>query len=169
MRKTRLYVTLGCCMFATAISAWAQGGRRPGLYEVTSSMTWQKSPLPPGMQAPPGSPFDGAPKTTQVCVTQEQIDKYGGPNPAPQRGNCTVSNLQMKPDGMTAGMACTGQMVGNGTVNSTWSASGTGTTNVHFTGTMQMGPRSTPIEWTLQANSVFKGADCGSVKPVTAQ
>ena len=165
MRKTRLYVRLGCCMFAMAIVAHAQTSRRPGLYEVTSTMSWQQSPLPPGMQAPPGSPFSGAPRTTQVCVTQEQIDKYGGPNPAPQRGTCTVSNMQMKPDGMTAAMVCTGQMAGSGTVNSTWSATGTGTTNVHFTGTMQMGPRSAPVEWTMQANSTFKGADCGSVKP----
>jgi hypothetical protein len=32
---------------------------------------------------------------------------------------------------------------------------------------MQMGQRSTPIEWTMDNTSTYKGADCGSVKPMT--
>jgi hypothetical protein len=39
-------------------------------------------------------------------------------------------------------------------------------TKVHFTGTMQMGPRSAPVGWTMQATSTYKGPDCGNVKPV---
>jgi hypothetical protein len=37
---------------------------------------------------------------------------------------------------------------------------------VHFTGTMQMGPNSRPIEWTSESTSVYKGPDCGSVQPL---
>jgi hypothetical protein len=166
MRKTRFWITLGCCLFALPSCVWAQSNRKPGLFDVTSTMTFQQSPLPPGMQAPAGSPFSGTPRTTQVCVTQAMIDKYGGPSPTPGRGDCQVTNISMTPTGMTATMACTGQMAGSGTVNSTWSDSGTAQTKVHFTGTMQMGPRSTPVEWTMQANSTYKGADCGNVKPL---
>ena len=169
MRKTQVCVMVACGFFAVASCAWAQGARKPGLFEVTSTMIFQQSPMPQGMQAPPGSPFSGAPRTTQVCVTQAMIDKYGGPSPTPQRGDCQVTNVSMTPTGMTASMACTGQMSGSGTVNSTWSESGTGQTKVHFTGTMQMGPRSAPVEWTMQATSTYKGPDCGNVKPVGAQ
>jgi hypothetical protein len=31
---------------------------------------------------------------------------------------------------------------------------------------MQMGPNAMPVEYTMVATSVYKGADCGSVKPV---
>jgi uncharacterized protein DUF3617 len=165
MRKTRFCIMLGCCLFALASSVWAQSGRKPGLFDVTTTMTFQQSPMPPGMQAPPGSPFSGAPRTTQVCVTQAMIDKYGGPAPTPGRGDCQVTNISMTASGMTAAIACTGQMAGSGTVSSTFSDGG-GQTKVHFTGTMQMGPRSAPVEWTMQANSTYKGPDCGSVKPM---
>jgi len=166
MHKTLASALLGLSLIAVAASASAQANRKPGLWDVTSTMTFQQSPLPPGMQAPPGSPFSGAPRTTQVCVTQAMIDKYGGPSPAPQRGDCQVSNMSVKPTGMTASIACTGQMAGSGTVEATFIDPNSGQTKVHFTGTMQMGPRSAPVEWTMQSNSTFKGADCGSVKPV---
>jgi len=169
MHKTLASALLGLSLIAVAASASAQANRKPGLWDVTSTMTFQQSPLPPGMQAPPGSPFSGAPRTTQVCVTQAMIDKYGGPSPAPQRGDCQVSNMSVKPTGMTASIACTGQMAGSGTVEATFIDPNSGQTKVHFTGTMQMGPRSAPVEWTMQSNSTFKGADCGSVKPVEAK
>jgi hypothetical protein len=51
-------------------------------------------------------------------------------------------------------------------VEATWTDASTSHSNVHFSGSMQMGPRSTPIEWTMESTSVFKGADCGSVKPI---
>jgi len=169
MHKTLASALLGLSLIAVAASASAQANRKPGLWDVTSTMTFQQSPLPPGMQAPPGSPFSGAPRTTQVCVTQAMIDKYGGPSPAPQRGDCQVSNMSVKPTGMTASIACTGQMAGSGTVEATFIDPNSGQTKVHFTGTMQMGPRSAPVEWTMQSNSTFKSADCGSVKPVEAK
>jgi hypothetical protein len=31
---------------------------------------------------------------------------------------------------------------------------------------MQMGPEPTPVEWTNNTTSVYKGPDCGKVKPV---
>lgn len=169
MRKILLCLSLGSSLVALAPSAKAQANKKPGLWEVTSTMTFEKSPLPPGMQAPPGSPFSGAPRTSQVCVTQAMIDKYGGPSPAPAHGDCQVTNISIKPGGMTASIACTGQMAGNGTVEAAFTDANSTQTKVHFAGSMQMGPRSAPVEWTMQSNSTFKSADCGSVKPVDAQ
>jgi hypothetical protein len=31
---------------------------------------------------------------------------------------------------------------------------------------MQMGPNAVPVEYTITATSTYKGADCGSVKPL---
>ena len=167
MRKTRVCLMLSCCLILSASVAGAQANRKPGLYDVTSSMTFQQSPMPPGMQAPPGSPFSGAPRTNQVCVTQAMIDKYGGPSPAPSRGDCQVTNVSIGPNGMTASMTCSGQMAGNGTGATTWVEGSGGQTTVHFTGSMQMGPRSAPVEWTMKSSSTYKGPDCGSVQPMT--
>ena len=108
----------------------------------------------------------GGPRTTQVCVTQAMIDKYGAPFSKPQRGDCTVSNISLKPDGMTANIACTGQVNATGTVQATFPAPGTAETKIHLTGTMQMGPNTRPMEITMQQKSVYKGPDCGSVQPM---
>ena len=164
MRKTRVWITFGCCLCALAIAAWAQSGRA-GLWEVTTTMTWQQSPMPPGMAAPPGSPFSGAPHTTQVCITQAQIDRFGGPPPQ-TRGDCQVSNMQRSANSMSANISCTGQMSASGTLTTSWSDGGHSNTKLHMTGTMQMGPNSRPVEWTTESTSTFKSADCGSVRPV---
>ena len=92
MRKTRICITIGCCLFAVALLAWARSTRKPGLWEMTTTMKWQQSPMPPGMQAPPGSPFGGGPRTTQVCLTQAMIDKYGAPVP---RTTTAIARSQM--------------------------------------------------------------------------
>ena len=69
---------------------------------------------------------------------------------------------------MSADWICTGQMAGKVTVELfLWSDSDHATSKVHFTGVMQMGPQSTPVEYAALtgANSTYKGSDCGSVKP----
>lgn len=173
MRQTRLCIALGCCL--VALAAQAQSKQKPGLWETTSTMTMAGMPqmpqLPPGVQLPPGAQMPpgggmGGPHTTQVCITQAMIDKYGGPYSNPQRGDCQTTNISIKPDGMTATVACTGQMNTTGTVESTWTDPNTTHTKMHMTGTMQMGPNSRPIDMTMQATSVYKGPDCGNVKPL---
>jgi len=47
MRKTRIWITLCCCVFAFATLASAQVNRKPGLWEMTTTMKFQQSPLPP--------------------------------------------------------------------------------------------------------------------------
>jgi hypothetical protein len=169
MRKTRIYIALCCCFLAMAIFAWAQSNRKPGLWEMTSNMTWQQSPMPPGMTMPAGanSPFGGGPRTTQVCLTQAMIDKYGAPMPQSRNGQCQISNVSLKPTSMSADWICTGMMAGKATLESSWTDPDHATGKVHFVGTMQMGPNSRPIEYTMESSSVYKGPDCGSVQPMT--
>jgi hypothetical protein len=168
MRRTRVWATLCCCLFALAIFAWAQAARKPGLWEITTNMTWQQSPMPPGITLPAGvnSPFGGGPQTTQVCLTQAMIDKYGAPMPQSRNGGCQVSNVVRKANSMTADWVCTGGMAGRGTVESSWTDADHAKGKVHFVGAMQMGPNSKTIEYTIESTSIYKGSDCGSVKPL---
>ena len=166
MRKVLCCVAV-LCMFALTRSAHSQAQRKPGLYDVTTTMTWQKSPLPPNMPStPPNSPFSGAPRHSQVCVTQAAIDKWGGPAPQTRGGDCQPSGINKTAARLTATISCTGQMSGTGTVEVSWTGDGSGTSKIHFTGTMTAGPRSVPIEWTMNSSSTYKGADCGDVKPI---
>jgi hypothetical protein len=160
MRKTRIHAVLACCFLAATTSLWAQA-RKPGLWEMTVTQTWQQSPFPAGANSPFSSPTA---HTTQVCLTQEQIDKYGPP--VPQSRGCQVANVVKKGDGMTADMECTGPLSGKGTLESHLTDDNHAKGKVHFVGAMKMGQTSKPIEWTIDSSSVFKGADCGTVKPV---
>jgi hypothetical protein len=94
------------------------------------------------------------------------IDKYGAPMPQSRNNQCQVSNVSMKANGMSADWVCSGMMAGKGTVESSWTDPEHSTGKVHFTGTMQMGPNSRPVEYTIETSSVYKGPDCGSVKAV---
>jgi len=166
MRRSSLWIVASCGAFAGAVLAFAQAHQKPGLYEVTTVMTWQHSPFPEGMPGMPNlASAMGGPHTMQVCVTQEQIEKYGGPLPQSRNNECQASNVKRSANGMTADWVCNGNMKGKGTIESNWTDENHSTSKVHFTGTMQMGPEAKPVEWTNESTSTFKGADCGSVKP----
>ena len=167
MRLNRAAISVGVCLLALCVLAWAQSSRKPGLWEITSNMSWQKSPFPPGMESMAQSHFGGGPHTSQICLTQEQIDKYGAPPPQTSQRDCQFTNIQKSAHGMSAEMVCTGAMNGKGTMEATWTDDSHTTSKVHFSGTMSMGANSRPVEWTVESTSVFKGSDCGSVKPFT--
>jgi hypothetical protein len=143
--------------------AQAQSKRKPGLWEVTTQMTIAGMPQMPQMPAGVQSPF--APHTNQVCVTQAMIDKYGGPMSQPQRGDCQTTNVSIRPDGMTADIMCTGDMNAKGTITTTFTDGNTSDMTMHLVGTMEMRGNSRPVDMTMHATSVYKGPDCGSVKP----
>ncbi len=65
------------------------------------------------------------------------------PSPAPQHGQCQVTDISKKANGMTAKMTCTGQMNTTGTIETTWTNANTSQTKMHMTGTMQMGSELT--------------------------
>lgn len=161
MRVHRNVLLVGVCGMALGLLAWAQG-RKAGLWEVTATMSWQQSPFPAGM-----GPMS-QPHTTQICVTQEQIDKFGT-LPPQMRGTCQMNNVVKRADGMSAELVCSGPMSGKGDIQASWNDDMHSTAKVHFLGEMQMGANSKPIEWTVDSTSVYKGADCGSVKPMQTQ
>ena len=157
MRASRIQITVFCTLLAVAIFVSAQT-RKPGLWELTTTTTWQQSPFPAGSLA-----TNSAPHTIQVCLTQQQIDKYGAVTPA--RPGCQITNVVNKPNGMTADMVCTGRMSGKGTLESKFDGDHA-TGSIHFAGTMQIGPDTKPIVWSSASTSVFKSSDCGDVKPL---
>jgi hypothetical protein len=153
MSRTLLAILCVCCL------GLAQS-RKAGLWELTTTQTWQQSPLPPGMSGPvPGS----GTHTTKVCLTQEQLDKYGAI--VPQTRGCRITNIVKNGNGMTADMVCTGTMSGKGTLESTSVDGVHAKGKVHFVGSIQAGPNAKPIEWTIESSSVFTSPDCGDVKP----
>ena len=166
MRSTRVWITICLCLFAVTITASSQAIRKPGLWEMTTNMTWQKSPMPAGMNMQAGmqSPFSGMTTTTQVCLTQAMIDKYGAPMSQNQR-DCKVEDVVMHASSMTADMVCSGQMNGKAAIESSWVIGNAAKGKVHFVGTVQSGKGAMPVEYTIDSTSVYKGADCGSVKP----
>ncbi|MGA7832237.1 MAG: DUF3617 family protein [Terracidiphilus sp.] len=168
MRKTRLWIVLGCCLIAAVVVAWAQSARKPGLWEITMNMSWQQTPLPPGVTMPAGikSPFADTTITKQVCMTQEMIDKFGGAVP-PANAGCKLNNVVMNPHSMSADLVCTGRMNGKGTLEASWTEGASGKGKMHFVGAMQAGPNPLPVEYTVAFSSIFKGADCGSMMPMT--
>ena len=154
MRK--VWMTLGVGLFA--VSAVAMGPeKKPGLWEVTSTMTWVQAPFP---QVPPS-----APRTNKVCITQEMMDKYGAIQPSAERGDCKMENQSMTASGFTADLVCTGQINGKGSFQSTWTDSEHSSGTMHFTGSFNMGGQQKPVEWTNKYSSTFVSSDCGSVKP----
>jgi hypothetical protein len=158
MRRTRIWISTSFCLLALAVFAEGQA-RKPGLWELTTTTTWQQSPFPTG-----SAPASGAPHTIQVCLTQQQIDTYGAILPE-SRNNCQVINLVKKSTSMTADMVCSGRMSGKASLESSFTDSEHATGKIHFVGSMQMGPNTKPMEWTSASVSTFKGSDCGSVQP----
>lgn len=166
MHRTSNWIAFVCLALAVALFAVAQAGRKPGLWEVTSKMTWKQTPSPGGAGSPGGgAPMNPVPHATQVCLTQAMIDKYGGP--IPQTPDCKVLNVNKTANGMTAEWACSGRLTGRGTIQSSWVDENRTTGKIHFVGSMQAGQSgSRPVEWTNDVTSVYKGPECGSIKPV---
>ena len=94
-----------------------------------------------------------------VCLTQQQIDKYAAI--IPPIGDCHVTNLVKKANGMTADLVCTGKMSGTASLESTWSDDEHATGKVHFVGSMQVGPNVKAIERGLNelVSEEFKPGD----------
>jgi hypothetical protein len=141
-------------LFAFALSASPQD-RKPGLYELTLTTT---TVSPSATTYPP--------RTSQVCLTQQLIDKYGAIVPENLTRACQLANVVKKPGGMTADLVCSGFIMGKGTLEVNWSDSEHAKGNLHFSGTIHPGDNEIKIEWSAATSSVYKGPDCGALKPV---
>jgi len=146
---------LQICLFAAILPAGAQD-RKPGLYELTLTTT---TVSPSASRYPP--------RTSQVCLTQEMIDKYGAIVPDNLTRICQLANVVKKPGGTTADLICSGPLEGKGSLEVNWSDSEHAKGILHFSGTMHPGDKEIKIEWTAATASVYKGPDCGALKPAT--
>jgi hypothetical protein len=155
MRPNSVPIMLGCCLFVLPVFARAQTTRKAGLWELTTTQTFQQSPFPTGVAGT---------RTAPVCLTQQQIDRYGAI--VPQIRSCQVINVVKRSNGMTADMECTGMMSGKATLQSDSTDGVHATGKVHFIGSMQVGSSTKPMEWTTLSSATFKGPDCGDVKSV---
>jgi hypothetical protein len=154
------WIAFGLVLSTGAVILSAQS-RKAGLWEITTTMTWQKAPSVPGAE---GSRLMGGTHTAKVCLTPQMIDKYGALLPQ-SRGQCSIANKVILPGSISADYVCQGIMTGKGALKSTWSDTEHEMGTLHFTGTFQVGAEAQPVEWTTESTSVFKSADCGSVKP----
>ena len=152
MNKTQFWLILGCCVIALAAQAQGQH-RKPGLWEVTSQMSMSGGP-----QNMPQMP----PRTSQVCVTQAMIDKYGGPYSNPPQSQCQITNMSMSATGMSANLTCSGRANMTGTVQTTFVDENTTKTTVQ----MSMAMGSNTMNMTMVSTAMYKGPDCGSVQPL---
>lgn len=162
MRNSKVLGVLACWLFTSAVILFGET-RQAGLWEITTTTTWQKSPGTPGSM--PGLPAGGT-RTREVCLTQEMIDKYGALLPQ-SHGQCRVEDKVAKPGGASARWVCSGKMKGQGAMETDWLDLQHATGKVHFDGTFQVGTEALPVEWTTETNYAFKSTDCGAIKPVT--
>ena len=166
MRKTGPGIALAWFLLSAVVIVFAQSkdalhhSGKAGQWEVTTTMTWQKTPVRPGS---PGGPPAGGPHTTQVCLTQEMVD--AGALLPQSRGQCHIQNKVVKPGSLTANYLCTGKMKGMGTLESSFPDLEHVTGSIHFIGTLDVNAHAQPIEWTTTSNAVFKGAECTGDSP----
>ncbi len=149
----KFYLWVILLLSIIGLTAQAQGqNQKPGLWEITATVSMAGMPQMPQMGA----------HTTQVCVTQAMIDKYGSAYSGPQQANCQTTNVSVTPTGMTAKIVCSGQMSMTGTVTATFVDANTTKSTMHMT--MNMGGRT--MDMTTESTETYKGPDCGSVKPM---
>lgn len=148
--------SLLCASLVAANLAVSGQDRKPGLYEVTLVTTT----VSPSAEA-------HSPRTWQACLTQEMIDKYGAIVPERLTNACQLVNVVKNPGGMKADMVCSGFINGKGALQVNWSDSEHSKGTLHFSGTMHPGQNDIKIEWSAETTSVYKGPDCGDLKPPT--
>ncbi len=160
MKKSTIAAAAAWWIFSANLLAFGET-RKAGLWEISTTTTWQKTT---GTQGGFVDPAAGGTRTREVCLTQEMIDKWGALLPQ-SRGQCHIEDKVMHPGGSTASWVCSGRMKGKGELDTQWIDMEHSTGTLHFTGTIQVGSEVKPVEWTTTSTSSFKSADCGSVKP----
>ncbi len=161
MRNTRLCIAIGGWLCVGSLALSGTTTREPGLWEITTTTSWQKAPEVPGVEA---EKLRGGTHTTQVCLTQEMINDYGALLPQ-GRGQCSIQNRVITGAKVTGEYVCTEMMDGKGQLESAWTDPEHAAGKVHFVGTFVVGSGRQPVEWTTETTSTFKSSSCGLIKP----
>ncbi len=165
MRNSPLSIAVGCCLGFGSLAFSGTTARQAGLWEMTTTTTWQKSPDVSDSQSEKDKLRESS-HTTQICLTQEMINDYGALLPQ-SHGNCSVENRVIAGDKITADYVCNGLMTGKGAIESVWVDTEHAKGKVHFVGTYLVGSENRPVEWTTESTSTFRGSSCGLIKPKT--
>ena len=99
--------------------AFADHGKA-GLWKVSTSMTVAMPQMPPealaqmkamGMSMPNGRTF-----TSQICMTEADVNADKPPSMGNENMGCKWGNMHVSGTGMTGDLVCTGQMNGKGSM-----------------------------------------------------
>jgi hypothetical protein len=166
MNRLPLSALIAASLVLVPAAAFAAHGR-VGLWTITSTMQMSNAPqIPPEALAMMKArhlpiPNSGEPFTTQMCMTQEQVNADKPPAMNNRNESCDTKVLNQSPALMEAEITCHGRMTGVGHLKISWRGSDHYEGMYNFKGTMQGHPQ----EMTTHYTGDFVKTDCGSVKP----
>jgi hypothetical protein len=166
MKKARS-VAVALLLLAPGMALAGHG--KAGLWNVTTTVKMadmpEMSPQVMAMLKQHGMkvPGSGGPISTQVCMTQADVDSDAPPNVSNRDMQCKTHIIKKTASSVAADMTCSGRMQGTGHLQVAYSGAEHYAGSYRFNGTMEGRPQ--------EMSSSFRGdwvrADCGAVKPVS--
>jgi len=164
MNRSLICTLLGTALILAPVAAFAAHGRA-GLWTVTSTMEMPDMPqMPPQaleMMKARGMPMPGQPFTTQMCMTQDQVNADKPPSMSNNDVSCDTKILSQSPGAMHTQVTCKGKVNGVGDMQIAWRGTDHYEGTYSFKGTADGRPQNMNTRYTGD----FVKADCGSVKP----
>jgi hypothetical protein len=170
----RTTILLVCSLTALPLAANAGTARKPGLWEVTTTMNFDEG----GPQIPPEQlqqmkamgikipGLGGDPVVVKQCLTKEQAEKEESPQATSDRNGCHTSEMKKSGGKFSGKMVCDGDMKGEGEINGTYASNGESYDGTwKFAGTQTGHGQPHPVKMSSTFSGKFVSADCGSVKP----
>ncbi|HEY0266794.1 MAG TPA: DUF3617 domain-containing protein [Rhizomicrobium sp.] len=165
----RKIVSALAAVLIAAGAAWAATPHgKPGLWTITTTMHMANMPqIPPEALAAMKArgmkmPGMGEPTTTQMCMTQEEVNTDPAARMQAQHEvNCTPHVVNQTATSATTDIVCHGTMEGTGRSEISWRGDGHYEGNYEFKGTMHGQPNQISTHYTGD----FVKTDCGAVKP----
>jgi hypothetical protein len=164
MRHSLTCTLMGTALILAPVAAFAAHGK-VGLWNVTSTMDMKGMPaMPPEameMMKARHMPMPGQPFTTQMCMTQDQVNADKPPSVRNDDVSCDTKVLSSSPGAMHTQVTCTGRVNGTGDMQMSWRGTD------HYEGTYSFKGESggRPQDMTTHYTGDFVKADCGTVKP----
>jgi hypothetical protein len=138
---------------------------KAGLWTVTTTMA-NAPPIPPEALAQMKAhnvpiPTPGQPFTSQMCMTEQQVQQDVPPAMNNRDEQCSTKLLSQSPSAISAETTCHGRMDGVGRIDVNWRGNEHYEGTNSFKGTME----GRPHEMSMRFSGDFVKADCGSVRP----
>lgn len=166
MDRTSLSALIAASLVLIPAAAFAAHGR-VGLWTVTTTVQMSGMPqMPPEALAMMKAhhvavPNSGEPTTTQMCMTQEQVNADKPPAMSNREESCDTKVLSQSAALTEAQITCHGRMDGVGHVKISWRGTDHYEGTYNFKGTMEGRPQEMSTHYTGD----FVKADCGAVRP----